>query len=352
MAYIKTTLSQPHLVQLPTWFITDYMPKAPNGYAQVYLYLYTLTATRSDNDFSLEDVSSALGMLYLEVVQALKYWHEKKVVIFNELENEAFELSFPIEPPVKPEVTTNRPISKMIINQTRPEYGIEEMNFYLKDPEVRQLFKVAEQYLGGLLTITDQKILYSLYDWLHMPFDLIEFLIEYCVSNNHKSTRYIEKVAISWVDQGITTVAAAKAKVVDDKRYFQILNSLGTSKPTLTQVEKERMSKWLNTYRFSMDIILEACKRTVMQTSNPSLNYVDSILTSWHNDKVKTLQDVASLDKAFESKNMQAASGVQKNNTSNNKIAKFNSMYSHDWDFDALEQLQEEHIKRKLNGGN
>ena len=33
------------------------------------------------------------------------------------------------------------------------------------------------------------------YDGLGMSADLIEYLIEYCVGHNHKSIRYIEKVA-------------------------------------------------------------------------------------------------------------------------------------------------------------
>ena len=60
-----------------------------------------------------------------------------------------------------------------------------------------------------------------------------------------------------------------------------------------------------------MDIILEACKRTVMQTSKPSLNYTDRILTSWYNDSVKSLEDITALDKARESKKAIAQSGEQ-----------------------------------------
>ena len=362
MAYVKTKMQRPDFVQVPTWFITDYMPKALSGYTKVYLYLLSLTFSNENEDIDLEEISGKLDLLYSELIKALHYWHEKKVIIFSEKENGDFDLEFILNKPEEMSIPSAKaltkakaplPAMKTFIKQTRPEYRTEEINVYLQDSEdVARLFKLAEQYLGRLLTITDQKILFSLYDWLHMPFDLIEYLIEYCVSNNHKAMHYIEKVAINWIDEGIVTLEQAKAKTLADKRYFKILNRLGSSKAVLTPPEKKCISKWLDTYKFSMEIILEACDRTTRQTTKPSLNYVDSILTNWYTDKVKTLDDIKALDKAFESKQMQQTSSSYSSGTVSNKIAKFNSMYSHNYDFDELEKLQEEHITRKLNGGN
>ena len=358
MAYIKAKMQCPHFVQVPTWFITDYMPKALSGYTKVYLYLLTLTTTAQEENIDLEKVCSELDMLFSELIKALNYWNDKKILHFEILEDNNYDLTFYMEAPKKQDTTplpkNVAPVaSKMIIKQTRPEYRTEEINLYLQDSkEVARLFKLAEQYLGRLLTITDQKILFSLYDWLHMPFELIEFLIEYCVSNNHKAMHYIEKVAINWVDEGIVTLDQAKAKTLSDKRYFKILSSLGSSKATLTPTEKKCMSKWLDTYKFSMEIILEACRRTVMQTNKPSLNYVDSILANWHADKVTSLSDIEALDKVYESKRMQQSSFKENNTvTLSNKVAKFNSMYTHDWDFDELEKLEEAHLTKELNGG-
>ncbi len=352
MAYIKYKTTKQPFVHVPYWFISDYMPKALSGYTKVYLYLLAIFSDPVASPLSLEEISSHLDMLYSEVLQALKYWNDQGVISFSELSIDEFDLEFYFEQPQAKEAPSTRPLSKTIIRQTRPEYRTEEINLYLQDsPSVLKLFRVAEEYLGRLLTITDQKILFSLYDWLHMPFDLIEYLIEHCASNNHRAIHYIEKVAISWIDEGITTVDAAKEKVTMDKRYFKILNSLGASKSTLTSAERHCMNKWFETYHFNMDIILEACQRTVMQTNKPSLNYTDSILTSWYNDKVKSIDDIQALDKAHESKKMLNIQTTAVKPLSN-KISQFNNMYSHDWDFDELEKLQQEHITRKLNGGN
>ena len=337
-------------ISVPYWFICDYMPKAQSGHLKVYLYLLGIFSQPVFFNISLEDVSHNLDMLYSEVIKAMKYWKSEGVISFTESKDEISELSFATD---KPSPKTVSKPQKTIIRQTRPEYRTEEISVYVEEnPPVLKLFKIAEQYLGRLLTLTDQKILFSLYDWLHMPFDLIEFLIEFCASNNHTAMQYIERVAIGWTDEGITSVDMAKNKLSNDKKYFKILNSLGASKQNLTPVERNCMNKWFNDYNFKIDIILEACKRAVMQTSKPSLNYVDSILTSWSNEKVKTVEDIFALDKVHEGKkNINNASASTTIRPISNKVSQFNSMYSHDWDFDELEKLQREHITRKLNGG-
>ncbi len=353
MAYVKFLVHEPAFVHLPYWFITDYMPKTVGGYLKVYIYLFALSNSPAQTSLSLEDVAHELDMLYSEVLQALKYWDKAEVLHFKELPTKEFELNFYLEKPKTSLQTapTQLPISKTILSQSRPEYRTEEINLYIQDSDcVSKLFKIAEQYLGRLLTNTDQKILYSFYDWLHMPFDLIEFLIEYCASNNHTAMHYIEKVAISWVDAGITTVEQAKEKVTLDKRYFKILSALGSSKSTITLSERKCIDKWLSAYSFTLEVILEACKRTVMQTNKPSLNYVDSILVSWYDAKVKTLDDILLLDKAYESKKQLSAEPSHSSKRPN-KMTKFNDIYSHNWNFEELEKLESEYIERKLNGG-
>ncbi len=361
MAYIKSKLSSQTAVNIPYWFITDYMPKALSGDLKVYLYLFALSHDPEGVRISLEEVSRKLDMLYSELLQALRHWHKKKVLCFEETSDDEFYLEFYLDKPEvvpKTQVTPTiesipsaaKPVfSKTLISQSRPEYSTEEINVYVKDStEVTNLFKIAEQYLGRLLTMTDQKILFSFYDWLHMPFDLIEFLLENCAG---KSMHYIEKVAISWVDEGILTVAQAKEKVAQNKIYFKILSALGCSKTNVTEVERTCIDKWLKTYNLNIDIILEACKRTVMQTSKPSLNYTDSILTSWYKDGVKSLEDIIVLDKARESKKNITQSGQYVTKPTPPKVTKFTNIYTHNRDFDELEKLEREYIERTLKGG-
>ena len=357
MAYIKTHCLPKNYIQVPSWFIKDYMPKALGGYIKVYFYLLALSASPPEEGIILEDVCKTLDMLHSEVIQSLKYWDDQKVLAFKEEEGELFDLCFYMDAPHSVasslEQTSKIIHPKTIIQPTRPEYSIDEINLYKNNSkDFTNLVRVAERYLGRLISFTDQKILYSFYDWLHMPFDLIEYLIEYCASMNRTGMHYIEKVALNWVDEGIVTLEQAKTKTACDKRYFKILSALGASRSTLTPVDKKFMNKWLDTYQFSLEIVIAACQKAVGQTTKPSLNYVDTILTSWYNEKVKTLDDIKALDKVFESKkNMTNTNMPAKPTQISNKVANFNNLDSHEWDFDEIEKLEREYIERKLNGG-
>jgi DNA replication protein DnaD len=48
-----------------------------------------------------------------------------------------------------------------------------------------------------------------------------------------------------------------------------------------------------------MDIIMEACDRTVMATQKNRLKYCDSILRNWHTNNVSSREDIARLDADF-----------------------------------------------------
>ena len=76
--------------------------------------------------------------------------------------------------------------------------------------ELKQILFIAEQYLGKTLSRTDVDAITYFYDSLGFSADLIEYLIEYCVENGHKSMHYIQKVALSWADEHITTVDQAR----------------------------------------------------------------------------------------------------------------------------------------------
>lgn len=356
MAYAKFISSQPNSISVPYWFIKDYMPAALGGYVKVYLYL--LATYTANEGLNLQEAATALDMLYSEVIAGLKYWDSLSVIKFNSLSEEDFEIEMIFDKPTQDTVvsapmqkTNSLPIAKTYIQQTRPNYSLEELNIYKsEDKSITQLFMIAEQYLGRLLSSSDQQILFGLYDWLHMPLDLIEYLIEYCASNNHTNIRYIEKVAISWVDQGILTVDMAKSRVTNDKKYHQILGELGLSSQQITSIQKEFIDKWLGTYKLSLEVILEGCKRAVTQTKNPSLKYLDAMLSSWYNTKVQTLDDIKELDKAYSNGNAKKASAPPKSTAKKN--TRFTNISSHNWDFDQLERLEQEYIERKLHGGN
>ena len=90
------------------------------------------------------------------------------------------------------------------------------------------------------------------------------------------------------------------------------------------------MRKWLEEWQFPMEIVREACTRTVMNTKQPSLNYTDGILLSWHEDGVRSREDIARLDSDHEARRVKKISPAKPAN-------RFNSFEQRTYDYDALE---------------
>ena len=54
--------------------------------------------------------------------------------------------------------------------------------------------------------------------------------------------------------------------------------------------------KWSEEYGFALEVILEACDRTMNAIHQPSFDYTDSILKRWKDKNVRQLKDIDAVD--------------------------------------------------------
>lgn len=207
---------------------------------------------------------------------------------------------------------------------------------------LKELLFVAEQYLGKTLSITDVETITYFFDTLHMSSDLVDYLIEYCVENGHKSMHYIQKVALAWHEQGIETVTQAKSSsALYNKNCYSVLNAYGIKGRAPAATEIAYIRRWNEEYGFSLDIILEACNRTMSTIHQPSFSYTDSILKKWFDKKVHSLKDVRALDEEYlkgkEKKKKQAAAKAIAQKTAA-KPNKFNNFDEREYNMSDLER--------------
>ena len=176
-----------------------------------------------------------------------------------------------------------------------------------------------------------QTLLY-IYDKLGFSIDLIDYLIQYCVGRGKKQFSYIQKVAINWYDSHITTVEQAKNHTGKyDKSVYTIMKALGkNADPTTPEIAFIR--KWSQEWGFSLDLILKACERTVLNTDNHRFEYTNGILSKWHAANVKSLQDVDTL----EEKHHTTTKTSSKN--AGNPKGGFNDFSQRSYDYEELEK--------------
>ena len=92
----------------------------------------------------------------------------------------------------------------------------------------------------------------------------IEYLVEYCVSKGNKSCHYMEKVALGWAEEGITSVQEAKNSTnLYHKKYYSVLNAFGIKGRGPARTEKEYIDRWTDTFHFTVEIgaVFQMCIR-------------------------------------------------------------------------------------------
>ena len=275
-------------------FIDHYMPEANGEYVKVYLLLLRCQAS-PNRELTISGIADILDDTEKDVIRALKYW-KKQGLLDYEITEEAVSSA--------PRADAQAPEAAHVQEQAAP--SPENVTRFRNRKELKELLFVAEQYLGKTLSATDMKTITYFYDELGMSTDLIEYLIEYCVENGHKSMHYIQKVALSWADRKIRTPEEAKQSAAFySKSCYGVLKAFGITGRSPAASELAYIQRWSGEYGFSDELILEACNRTMNSIHQPSFDYAESILKSWLEGGAKNRKDVEALDLAYQKEKLE-----------------------------------------------
>lgn len=340
---------------ISNYFLDVCMPQANGEFVKVYLYLLR-NATGVSASLELSSIADIFNCTENDVLRALKYWHKSGVLDLklDEQGNLSSVRLLPVganlpQDSMKAESATSTSAQTLAKSEdasisntpAKPSaLSAEKIRALTEKEEVTQILFIAEQYLGKTLSPVEINKLLYFYDGLHFSSDLMEYLIEYCVSKGSTSIRYIETVALSWADQNITTIEQAKAATTAyNKNYFAILRAFGIKNRNPIDEEIRYMNVWLDELGFSLEIISLACSKAVMATGQPNFPYADSILRSWQKRDVHDVADVEKLEdshkQAKAAKNEAPASRAQSSASRN----KFNNFHQRAYNVNELEKL-------------
>ena len=337
---------QTNATLLPNDFIDNYMIDANGEFVKVYLFLLRHLDDPCSS-LTLTTIADCLNNTVADILRAFRYW-EKKGLLRTErdtdgkitaLELQKMSLSggdassaakpSSVSPAAPAPAAASAPLAASAAAKAVP------IDSFRAQKEIKSLLFIAEQYLGKTLTHTEMETITYFYDTLHMSADLIEYLIESCVENGHKSMHYIRKVAFSWAEDGIETVSQAKEQsALYNKNCYTVLNAFGIKNRGPAASELTYIRKWAEEYAFSPDIIAEACRRTISATHQPSFEYADSILTKWHEKNIRHLKDITALDDEYQ-KERTAGRSASRSRTSTRNL---NNFERRSYDMESLEE--------------
>ena len=264
--------------ELPDVFFTEYLSQATGDSIKVYLYLLFLS--KYNKDVKMNDLSKKLELPLQNIQDSLKYWEENGVItkknngyIMNNLQE--IELHKLYKPKVSLSADT---LKKTAENQYRAK-AIENIN---------------NEFFQGVMSpswYSDIDLWFKKYGFDE---EVMIALFRYCYNRSALHRNYLQTVADAWYKNKIKTfndldIYYEKQEKLN-KIFKSIARKLGFSL-SLTQYEEAYIEKWVVDFNYNMDIIEIALKKTTSK-ANPNFDYLDKIISNWHEHGLKTVNDV------------------------------------------------------------
>ena len=327
-------------------FIDEYMSAANGEFVKIYLYLLR-QLNSSEAEFSISEIADKFEHTEKDVKRALCYWERMQLLHLDYDSNKnliGIKLLDACSKTVYEEDEEQEASASAVAETPSPavapakkSYSADDIKQFAQQESATELLFIAEQYLGRTLTATDIHTIFYFYDELKLSIELIEYLIEYCVSNHHTSIRYIEKVALSWAESGYKTAEDAKcANTQYHQFYSAVMKSFGISGRNLVSAETAYIDKWKNNMNFSIELIQKACEKTIQVIHEPSFEYADRILNNWKSNGISSLEDVEKADINHQKRKKASSPAPAQKPVSKNK---FNNFEQRSYDYDQLEKM-------------
>ena len=238
------------------------------------LYIYLL---RRGGSFMLEDSAKKLGESPLRIRLAAEALQEMGLLEIHGIPEPAEEL---------------------------PEYSSGDIQQRTMDStQFQSLVSEVQSLMGRVLSGTELKLLFGIYDHLALPPEVILMLVSYCMERTAKklgmgkrpSMRTIEREAYAWANREILTLELAEEHL----KYLQRMESesakikaaIGISDRDVSSTERKYIESWVS-LGFGAEALAIAYDRTVLKTGRLQWKYMNSIVLSWHAKGLHTAAEI------------------------------------------------------------
>lgn len=276
-------------IAVPAEFIRNHLPQANPTFVKVYLYLLMLASENTSAEFS--EIADTLGLLESDLMLAIKYWESEGVIFKN---GDAFSFSKKLPAASSQEAVPERAHPENLAQ-------IIENNKVLSD-----MFAVSQEILGKTISERDMETIYWFYSELKMPAEVILLLLEYCVSKGKNRMSYIEKVAVSWHEMGLTTAENVVLYLETEEQktgfLYSIRKIMGIADRSLSQIEEKYLTKWHEELSMSEEMIALAYEYCIIQTAKLSFPYMDKIISRWASEGITTVVAAEEDNRRFKSR--------------------------------------------------
>lgn len=280
--------------------VSDYVDKAKKFDIKVLLLIASHDKYREGN--CLKALSLALDCEEKDIENAISFWRGTGILSVegDEQASKKTEKNSKAEKSVRAEGSDKIEVPKRAKASELPQYTTTELNALLeRNQHVVELIDECQNILGKMFTASDIKVLMGLVDYLGLDPEYILVIMHYCAKKEIKSMRYVEKMAVSCLDEGYTEAAVLQEALLAREEKNEVVNKIkgifGIGTRKLTSKEQKQVDNWITNFKYGIDVIEKAYEITVGATGKASVHYANAILEKWYSLEIKDIQGVEEL---------------------------------------------------------
>lgn len=232
----------------------------------------------SDKEIVPEDIAEFFKMDTYDVCDCLDYWVSAGV-IGSEQKKEA----------VKEEKAV-KTVRAKAIKPTRAEIARRGA----ESEKVRFLLSEAQMKFARPLSENESATLLWLLDDAGVDVSLILMAAQFSAQKGKCNIREIEKTCLDWADNSVTTIAEAEERIAllnrQETAWRMLTAVCGIEKRNPSAKERETCDLFVNEWGFSREMIKAAFDVCVDATGKFSLPYMKKVLSKWHKEGYKTVE--------------------------------------------------------------
>ena len=263
---------------IPDIFFSEYLAELSGDSLKIYMYILFLS--KYGKDIKVNDLSKKLKIPLKTLKDSMKKLEELGLItkkttgyIITDLQELTLHNLY------TPNLTMSKEkVERTAKNKTRAK-AIEHIN---------------NMYFQGIMGP-------SWYNDIDLWFNKYGFdeqvmiaLFDYCYNRSAMHRNYVQTVAEAWASNNVKTWN-------DLDKYYEKQETLNKYKKLiakklgkhggLTQYEEAYIENWVLNFGYDMDIIEIALRRTTYK-QNPTFEYINNIITDWHERNLKTPEEV------------------------------------------------------------
>ena len=153
---------------------------------------------------------------------------------------------------------------------------------------------ICESFFNGLMTFNWSTDIGNLFNMYSFSEEVMIALFQYCKERKALNRKYVFAVAETWHNGGVKTFEELESFLDNYDKFNKIKQKISRALNlgrSLSKYEEVYVKKWIEEYGYDFDIIEEGLKRST-STTNPSIKYIDAIISSWYKKGFKTVEEI------------------------------------------------------------